>query len=96
MNAAAPDPAAAAGAPGSVIAAGILFLALGIALLVWPRWVLDRYYGLLSKMRGLPLVEWEMGTLKTRAAVIFVRVFGALVTLSGLSILFLYGMAGRA
>ena len=85
-----------AGPPASVIVAGIVFLALGIGLFAWPRWVLDRYYGLLSKMRGLPLVEWEMGTLKTRAAVIFVRVFGALVILSGLSILFMYGMAGRA
>ena len=77
--------------PVSVIVFGIVFLAIGIGLFVWPRPVLNAYYNLLSKMRGLPLVEWEMGTLKTRAAVVFVRVFGALVILSGLSMLFVYG-----
>ena len=90
MNGAAPQ-AAVAGTPASVIVFGIVFLAIGIGLSVWPRWVLDRYHGLLSKMRGLPLVEWEMGTLRTRGAVIFVRVFGALVIMSGLSMLFVYG-----
>jgi hypothetical protein len=82
------------GLPISAIVAGIAFLGIGFVLLIWPRVFLDPYHSLLSRMRGLPLVEWEMGHLKTRTAGIFTRLFGAFVILGGLSIFF-YASAGR-
>ena len=76
------------GMPVSAIVAGIFFILIGVVLLVWPRVFLDRYYGLLARMRGLPLVEWEMGHLKSRTAGIVTRLFGAFVILSGAMIFF--------
>ena len=76
------------GPPVSAIVAGIVFLGIGAVLLVWPRVFLDRYHGLLARMRGLPLVEWEMGHLKSRTAGIVTRLFGAFVILSGAMIFF--------
>ena len=82
-----------AGPPVPVIVFGIVFVGIGAVLLVWPRAFLTPYHGLLARMRGLPLVEWEMGHLKTRAAGILTRLFGAFVILAGLSILFVYASA---
>lgn len=84
-----------AGLPLPLILFGLAFIAIGVILLVWPRAFLTPYHGLLARMRGLPLVEWEMGHLKTRTAGIVTRLFGAFVILAGLSIIFVYGMAGR-
>ena len=83
------------GTPWPLLVVATVFILIGVVLLVRPRAFLDRYHALLGKMRGLPLVEWEMGHLKTRVAAIVTRVFGAFVILSGLSMIFFYVMAGQ-
>ena len=96
MNAAALDPALSDPTMWPLIVPAVAFMAIGASCIAWPRPILKFYHAVLNKMRVLPgrrLVEWEMGQLETRGAVIFTRAAGALFVLGGLSILFVYGMA---
>ena len=72
----------------------VFFLAAGAAILAWPRGLIRFYVRLLRPMRALfgRLVEWEIGLLESRWAPRLVRLFGAFVILSGLSIFFYFGM----
>jgi hypothetical protein len=66
----------------------VAFLAIGAALLAWPRKAIARYVRLVKPMRALfgPVVEWEIRLLEGRAAPILVRLFGAFVILASLPI----------
>jgi hypothetical protein len=71
-----------------LVAAGI-FLAVGAAILAWPRPLIRTYVRLVRPMRRLfgAIVDWEVGLLESRAAPWFVRAFGLLVLIAGASIL---------
>ncbi len=69
---------------------GLLFLAIGAALVVWPRPAIRAYVRLLRPMRGLfgRLVDWEIGLTESRLAPILVRLFGGFVILSAGAVFF--------
>ena len=71
-----------------LVAAGV-FLALGGAIMAWPRPLIRAYVRLVRPMRSLfgALVDWDVGLVESRAAPWFVRAFGLLVMLAGASIL---------
>ncbi len=68
----------------------LLFLAIGVGFVVWPRPAIAFYVRLIRPMRGLfgRLVDWEIGLAESRAASVLVRLFGGFVILSAGAILF--------
>ena len=76
---------------------GLLFLAIGAALIVWPRAAIRAYIRLLRPMRSLfgRLIDWEIGLLESRVAPILVRLFGGFVILSAFAIFFYAANAPR-
>ncbi len=67
---------AAADAPPDILLAlpGLLFVAIGAAILAWPRALI----GLQLRM-----LEWQISWLKGRAAPVLARAFGAFFLLAG-------------
>jgi len=80
-----------------VLVAALTFLAIGGALILWPRQAIALYVRLLRPMRALfgRLVDWEIGLLEGRVAPVLVRLFGGFVILSAGAILFYAAAAPR-
>ena len=77
---------------------GLVFLALGAAIFAWPRPLIAFHVRLLRPMRrlfGRALIDWEIGLLEGRAAPILVRLFGAFVILTALTLFFHAAAAPR-
>ena len=80
-----------------MLVSALLFLAIGVGLLAWPRPAIAFYVRLIRPMRGLfgRLIDWEVGLAESRAAAVLVRLFGGFVILSAGAILFYAAGAPR-